>query len=182
MLQYDDSVTFDRSTSRCCEGVELQFHYFDCVPRTDLEPIDIAVDAFMEAISNDARRWNIYNRATAKAACKKRLERAAKGELKPVDEVKGVDEDNTAPLYEIRWQNVAVTEQSPDDPSQQVFLEVLVRMYHSEPDILPQYFVGHHVHEKVVTDGVEVYELQDDEIAVARRKYEVGEPVTWGIG
>jgi hypothetical protein len=144
--------------------------------------MDTAVNAFMEAISTDARRWNIYNRATAKAACKKRLERAARGELEPVDEVKGVDEQNSAPLYEIRWQNVAVTEQSPDDPSKQVFSEVQVRMYHSEPNVLPQYFIGHHVHEKIVADGVDVYQLQDDEIAVARRVYDTGEGMRWGIG
>ena len=143
--------------------------------------MDIAVDAFIEAISADTRRWNMYNRATARAACKKRLERAARGELEPVDEVKGVDEENPVPLYEIRWQNVAVTDQSPDDPSQQIHSEVQVRMYHSEPDVLPHHFIGHHVHEKNVADGVDVYQLQDDEIAVARRKYDAGEATTWGI-
>lgn len=181
VVEYYEGVTHDRSTSRCSNGAELRFHYFDWVSRPDVEAIDAAVGAFMEAITTDTRRWNIYNRSVAKAACKKRLERAVRGELTPVEEVKGVDEENSAPLYEIRWQNVAVTDQSPEEPSQLVFSEVQVRMYHSEPDVYPEHFIAHHVHEKVVDDDSNIYQLQDDEIAVARRVYTTGENVKWGL-
>lgn len=98
----------------------------------------------------------------------------------PVDEVKGVDEDNPEPIYEIRWCGLAVTERNPNN-SQVTHLEVEVRLYHSEPEILPNYFIGHNAHEKIIAGGSDTYQLQDVEIEVARRLYQLGEAIQWNV-
>jgi hypothetical protein len=134
----------------------------------------------MQVLRQPNRLWNPYAEAMVKSEFKKRIEKAAAGQLKPIDEVKGVDEDHVQPLYEIRWQEVPVTErESPGSP--QVHLQVLVRLYHSEPVSDPDYFIGHHIHQKVVGPGVDVNGQQDVEIAVARGIYDVGEGVRWHL-
>ncbi|MEV7608621.1 hypothetical protein AB0N61_03970 [Microbacterium sp. NPDC089320] len=113
-----------------------------------------------------------------RAEFKKRLEKAQRGELEPVDEVKPVDVLNPPPLYEIRWQDIAVTDRL-DDGTQR-FGKVVVRLYHSEPVARPGHFVGHHAHEKDV-DAADVYAAQDAEIDVAIGWYNHGADDFWGI-
>ncbi len=109
---------------------------------------------------------------------RRRLVRASEGNLEPIDEVKPVDVDNPPPLFEIRWQGVAVTDAMEDGTLK--FGEVVVRLYHSEPDRFPGYFIGHHAHEKDL--GVEdINAAQDAEIATAVGWYYHGDPTDWGI-
>jgi hypothetical protein len=54
-------------------------------------------------------------------------------------------------------------------------------MYHSEPPAEPGYFIGHHVHEKVVGPGVNINDEQDVEIGVARGMYRLGEGRRWNL-
>ena len=141
------------------------------------EDLDVATDVFMAAISPPGRLWNPWAERMARAEFRDRLKAASRGELVPIDEVKPVDDDNPPPMYEIRWQGISVTNKVGDDVSHQT---VLVRLYHSEPDIRPGHFVGHHIHEKdVASPGV--YGRQDAEIAVAKRFYDAGEASAWGI-
>lgn len=114
----------------------------------------------------------------AKAEFKQRLKKAMGGRLNPVDEVTPVDVQNPPPLYEIRWQNIPVTER--DNEGVISHKQVLVRMYHSEPAVAPEYFIGHHAHEKLV-DVEDVNGAQQVEIGVAVRWYAHGEDSTWGI-
>lgn len=114
----------------------------------------------------------------AKAEFKQRLNKAAKGRLDPVDEVPPVDVKNPPPLYEIRWQHLPVTERN--DEGVISHKQVLVRLYHSEPEAVPDYFIGHHAHEKV-TNVADVNETQQIEIQIAVKWYAHGEDSNWGI-
>lgn len=122
--------------------------------------------------------WNPWSSAITRAEFKKRIQKASRGELEPIDEVKPVDAVNPPPMYEIRWQDIAVAELQ-DDGSQK-FSEVQVRLYHSEPPSRPGYFIGHHAHEKdVVTTDVNA--AQNREISVAVAWHDHGSPTNWGI-
>jgi len=131
----------------------------------------------MIAISPPGRVWNPWTSTMVRREFRKRVEAGQRGELKPVSEVKHVDERNPPPLYEIRWQDIAVT--TVVDGSK-TFGEVLVRMYHSEPVGMPSHFIGHHIHEKHV-DVADINGAQDEEIAIAKKFYDAGEPGNWGI-
>lgn len=106
------------------------------------------------------------------------LTRATRGELKPIDEVKPVDIANPPPMYELRWQDIAVTNR--DATGALTHSTVVVRLYHSEPDEAPGYFVGHHAHEKDVATA-DVRGAQNDEIATALGWYQHGKDSLWGI-
>jgi hypothetical protein len=81
-------------------------------------------------------------------------------------------------MYEIRWQDIAVTER--DEAGAQRFGAVVVRLYHSEPPAVPDHFIGHHAHEKDVS-AEDVNETQNQEIATAVGWYEHGIDSNWGI-
>lgn len=168
-----------RPPSRCSSSSQLHFHWFDGT-LADKDALDRATEAFMDMLRQPNRLWNPYAEVLVKAEFRKRIEKAERGLLKPIDEVKGVDEGHLQPLYEIRWQEVPVTErESPESPP--VHLQVMVRLYHSEPVSEPEYFIGHHVHQKVIGPGVDVYGQQDAEIAVARGLYDLGISVRWHL-
>jgi len=170
-------VRFD-SPSRCSAGSQISFRWYG-FPQCNLgEDLDAAVEKLISAVSGENRVWNPYARAMVNAEFKRRIQKAAAGKLKPVDEVKPIDVANPPPLYEIRWQEIPVTE--VDSQGNQIHKQVLVRMYHSEPSSLPAYFVGHHAHEKLV-DVEDVNAVQQDEIRAAIRWHNHGEGSLWGI-
>ncbi|TFC87452.1 hypothetical protein [Cryobacterium sp. TMT4-31] len=112
----------------------------------------------------------------AKMEFQRRIQKASRGELTPVSEVKHVDETNPPPLYEIRWQTINVTT-VVDGVTQ--FGNTLVRLYHSEPAAALDHFVGHHIHEKSLAGDIN--SAQDAEIGIAKRFYDSGESQLWGI-
>ena len=141
------------------------------------DDIDVATDAFMTAITPVGRVWNPWSGAMVREEFRDRIVAAERGELEPIDEVKSVDEENPPPLYEIRWQGISVTD---IQNGVQRHGTILVRLYHSEPEVLPRHFIGHQIHEKnVETD--DVYGAQDAEIAIAKRYYDAGERIAWGV-
>lgn len=142
------------------------------------DDVETAVDVLFDAISPPGRLWNPYAKSIVRAEFRKRIEKAERGELQPVDEVKPVDVSHPPPLYEIRWQDIAVTTRESDGT--QSFGEALVRMYHSEPTSRTGHFVGHHAHEKDVTVA-DVNAAQQLEIAKAIVHYKAGESSKWGI-
>lgn len=160
-----------RRPSNCSGELEVDFYWIDCDP-SDVQ-IDGAVDALMGAISGPGRVWNPWARAAVEEEFKKRLQRAARGQLRPVDEVKVIDPRPSMPdgLFEIRWKDVRVLE-LVEAPSAQGKLQrerkVHVRLIEWEPlaDIAA---VGLHVHEKEIVKGdkVATRRLQDAEIDVA---------------
>ncbi|WP_150117073.1 hypothetical protein [Arthrobacter sp. ERGS1:01] len=144
------------------------------------DPVEVAVDICMAAVSKGNRLWNPFAKAMVQAEFRRRIILATQGLLKPVEEVKDVgDSPLSEPLYEIRWQDIAVTD-AATDTELQTYHEVLVRLYHSEPAAEPGYFIGHHAHEKII-DGRETWELQSEEIHVAAGYYRMGENSNWGI-
>lgn len=173
-------MTFDRSHSRCSKPGQNAFHWFDCIQRPEEDPIETAVQRFVDAIRTD-RLLNPYAEIALEEACRARLQRASRGDLKPVFEVEGVDEERPAPLYEIKWKDLAVTDRDPGSPTGVKHSQIEVRMYHSEPESLPQHLIGHHVHEKDVSVPEEVNTRQDAEIAIARNYYHIGESTRWGL-
>lgn len=166
--------------SRCTRNVPLQFHWFDGVPLQSIAPIDQAVNRCLQAVARDNRVWNIYSISMAKAEFKKRITVAAEGRLASLTQVATVGHDPEVPMYEIRWQGINVTERSPET-GQLTYSTVLVRMYHSEPSILPNYFIGHVAHEKVIDTPTEISRLQSAEIEVAQNLYRIGRPVRWYV-
>lgn len=170
---------FVRPPSRCSLLCEIDFHWFDGIV-SDSEALDRSVEALMVVLRQPHRLWNPYAEAMVKSEFKKRIRKGAAGELKPIDEVKGVGEAYQQPLYEIRWQGIPVTERETPQ-SAIVYGNILVRLYHSEPAAAPGFFIGHHIHQKVVDDGADIYADQDAEIAVARGLYDLGEPIRWHL-
>ncbi|PPG85007.1 hypothetical protein [Rathayibacter rathayi] len=167
--------------SRCSSGSAVTFHWFGTSnPASDATALDAATKRFVDAISGPGRLWNPYSLALAKVEFGDRVQQAAAGKLVPVDEVKPVDVKNSPPLYELRWQGIDVVERDDDSPAGKRFLTVLVRMYHSEPSTRPGFFIGHHIHEKVVT-GADPNADQNVEIAEARRIYFDGVSSAWGL-
>jgi hypothetical protein len=163
--------------SRCTQRAALDFRWYGFPKAANGKDLEVATDAFMEALSGPSRLWNPYNKAMVRSEFRDRVAAAKNGQLKPVDHVKSVDEDNPPPLYEIRWQDVTVTERTENGGL--AHPTVLVRMYHSEPPAVPTFFIGHHIHQKV-TDG-DVNAQQDAEIAIAKKFYDSGEPHLWGV-
>lgn len=175
--RYHQRVTFDRP-SRCSAKQLLAFRWYGFPTADANDDFDVATGAFVQALSNvTGRVWNPYNLAMVKSEFRKRLAAAREGRLVPVDQVKPVDIVNPPPLYEIRWQGVTVTNRDPTGNIRHD--EVLVRLYHSEPEVLPLHFVGHHIHEKSI-DG-DAYSDQNAEIEIAKRFYDAGEPHNWGV-
>ncbi len=164
--------------SRCSGPGAPTFRWYGYPSCDDGEDVRVAVDRLMASISGGKRVWNPYAAGMARSEFKKRIEKAQRGELQPVDEVKPVDVKNPPPLYEIRWTGISVTEREGDGT--QSHSTAQVRMYHSEPSAVPDHFVGHHVHEKRL-DVKDVNGEQQKEIRAAINWYAHGEPSNWGI-
>lgn len=167
------------SPSRCSGPGTPTFRWYGypvCMPGDD--NVQVAVNRLLEAVSGGDRVWNPYAKGLVRSEFKKRIEKAERGQLVPVDEVKPVEVWNPPPLYEIRWPDIHVTERSKDGI--QTYLTVQVRMYHSEPAQEPEFFIGHHVHEKRL-DVDDINAAQQEEIQAAVKWYALGEPENWGI-
>lgn len=173
-----DVVTRYDAPSRCSGKAPLSLRWYGFPPCNLGQDLSAAVQALFDSVSPPGRVWNPWSSAITRAEFKKRLEKASRGELEPVDEVKPVDARNPPPLYEIRWQGVAVANLKTD--GSQEFSEVLVRLYHSEPISQPDYFVAHHAHEKDLSSQ-DVNAAQNDEISVALAWHDHGIDSNWGI-
>lgn len=171
MTRYD-------AASRCTGPDQPTFRWYGyppCAPGSDVEA---AVSVLMASVSPSGRVWNPWSERMVRSEFRSVLQRAELGELEPVDEVKPVDANNPPPLYELRWQGIATTDL--DATGKQSHGEVVVRLYHSEPSEAPDYFIGHHAHEKDV-DAADVWTAQNAEIATAVGWYNHGRNSNWGI-
>lgn len=179
---YDDCVTDPMNVSRCSSASRLKFHWFDGADLGGKDAIEVAVERCFDAVKGENRVWSPYSEIMIRAEFRKRLEAACQGRLIPVDEVKEAGRDPSVPLYEIRWQNgIHVTERDPEN-SQLSHPSVLVRMYHSEPVSMPDYFIGHHSHEKRIdADNRTISRWQTEEVRIAQQKYRLGEKTDWDI-
>lgn len=164
--------------SRCSGGQAVGFRWYGfptCEAAEDKD-LEVATEAFFTALDSPGRVWNPHSRTMAKMEFQRRVQKAGRGELEPLDEVKPVDEKNPPPLYEIRWQTIGVTTRV-DGVTKHA--QTIVRLYHSEPTGVPTHFVGHHIHEKLISD--DTWSAQNAEIEIAKAFYHAGESTLWGI-
>ncbi|GAA1490490.1 hypothetical protein [Brachybacterium sacelli] len=167
--------------SNVCLGVQVNFHWVDNPSEDESDHISQAVEALIAAISiPGVRLWSPQNTALVKAGFKKRIEKAARGELEPPEELKPLG-NGRLPLYEIRWSAIHVRER-PEDGSPERFFDVEVRLIHGEPHELSLSFIGLHAHEKQYwgTDD-EIKRAQDVEIDTAASIYVEAAPRHWGV-
>lgn len=167
--------------SNVCLGVQVPFYWIDNASMSEDEHLVEAVDALFAAIQlPGVRLWSPHSAAMVRATFKKRLQKAARGELRPPRELKPVGSGRPT-LYEIRWSGISVRERD-EDGGPDAYFDVEIRMLHGEPDELGLCFLGLHAHEKQYWGSSdEIKAAQDAEIQVARNRYIVGEARFWGV-
>lgn len=165
--------------SRCSGQKPLQFRWYGFIETPEGLDLDTLMSVFVQMIEAPGRVQDNYVTSMAKAEFKHKILLAMKGALYPITEVGAVGWNQSFPLYEIRWQTIKVQERQPNGNFRTVRL--LVRMYHSEPALAPHYFIGHHLHEKIVSDSRIVNRLQNNEISLAISLYKRGLSTFWGI-
>lgn len=165
--------------SRCSGGSLLKFRWFGFPQAVEGQDLAVVLEKFQSIIAAPNRLTNGYVWGMAKAEVKNRIQLAANGKLRAPAQIKPVDTSNPPPLFEIRWQGITVQEVQPDGTK--LDLSILVRMYHSEPAEAPVHFIAHHIHEKDVSNPSKANERQTTEIGVAKKYFDLGKPVFWGI-
>lgn len=168
------------SPSRCCQrgSVEFYWAHFDGADIDD--HIRHAVEMLFSVVERRGERaWNPYNATITKTAFRRRLQAAARGDLDPPGELKPL-RGGRGHLYEIRWQDVQVTNFLSDRSVEH--RNVLVRLIHTEPPQLPASVIALHAHEKDITGSEsEIHDAQDSEIAQAEQIYYAGRDQHWDL-
>lgn len=107
------------------------------------------------------------------------IERACGGKLRSTHHIKWVDKRNLPPMFEMRWQGITLSHTT--DSGSKRFRTLLIRMYYSEPGSNPKHFIGHHIHEKNISNPERTKILQNMEIQRARDFCKIGQESNWGI-
>lgn len=165
--------------SRCSLGQPLKFRWYGEKPAAIGRDLEEMLRSFESELTRSNRIINDFVLAAARAEIKRVVEKAILGKLRPVKQIKVVDGKRIPTLFEIRWQNIPMREIQSNGELKTVNL--LFRMYHSEPEEAPGYFVGHHIHEKDVSVQCDIKSRQNQEIALARHYFESGKESRWGI-
>lgn len=165
--------------SRCRSGTPIKFRWYGEPQAKCGDDIEGLRAAFVNAIRRENRLLSEHLLATAWIEIHAKVERAIKGNLRSSSHLKQVDRYRLPAIFEIRWQDISILEIQPNGSLRQ--LNLLIRMYHSEPAEVPDYFIGHHIHEKVILKSTETTALQNDEIGLARQYLEQGRSKLWGI-
>ncbi|ASY14411.1 hypothetical protein A1sIA53_02415 [Candidatus Planktophila dulcis] len=166
-------------TSRCSAGKPIRLRWFG-FPQARLgEDLEVASRKFLDVISNKNRDINQYVSSMAVAEFKQRIRMAQAGLLTPQREIKPIDSSVAPLLFEIRWQAITVRERNGSGVFEDKRL--LVRMYHSEPEEFPGFFVAHHIHEKNISGDGSTWLMQNEEISTAIGYWQAGLSTNWGI-
>jgi hypothetical protein len=172
-------MTLNSPSSRCSSGQGVQLRWFG-YPKAALgEDLEVATKKFLDVISKPSRELNEYITSMASAEFKQRIRIAENGRLTPQRDIKPILGSKNPLLFEIRWQSITVREHKNSGDLEDKRL--LVRMYHSEPQETPGYFIAHHIHEKVISGEASVWLAQNEEIATAIGFYHSGLNTLWGI-
>lgn len=165
--------------SRCTQGSPIRFRWFG--EPTALVGLDIetVLYRFDEIVDAKGMKFHEYSLLIARAEIRNRLERACAGKLRSTHHIRWVDKQNLPPMFELRWQGITLS--STEGNGKKRFQTLLVRMYYSEPGSNPRYFIGHHIHEKRVSDPERTKILQNVEIQIARKLCQEGQLSNWGI-
>lgn len=137
--------------------------------------IEAMVEALLAALQGEHRLHSPFADAHKKSSFRRVLKKAARGEAKPVDEVKSVRGGRDT-LFELCWNDIDVAEQV--DGKQQ-FKRVGARLIHAEPMNLSMGMVGLLAHEKPYGDDSRT--VQDQFLDQAERIYNAGVGNLWGI-
>lgn len=167
--------------SDCSSGLPVNFYWHTC--RRDDGHIAAAVEELMAAVLRRAGRVrNRYWESDARAGFRRKLEKARRGELDPIDEVDNIDLSPDGTMFEIRWTGFKVVETNGRGRERQV--EAEVRLLHVEPHDIPFAAIGLHAHEKIIDPrGKRWTRLgQDAEIRTALAVYRDGFASRWGLG
>ncbi|WP_425955320.1 hypothetical protein [Xylanimonas sp. McL0601] len=166
--------------SICSSGVRIDFYWWSCADEDVKSHLDDALAALWRAVDGPNRRWTPWSQSMVRSQFKKRLEKAIRGQLVPVDEIKPL-RDGRASLFEIRWTDIGVSEVGTG--GELVFRDVHVRLIHTEPDGFGLGVVGLHAHEKAIDpdDPTWTRAEQDAEVDTAERCYFAGVGTNWGL-
>lgn len=165
--------------SRCTQGFPVSFRWFgDPASILGLD-IETLMYKFEELVRAQYIQVHEHALIIAKAEIRNRVERACKGKLRSTHHIKWVDRNNLPPMFEMRWQGITLPH--PTNTGAKRFRTLLIRMYYSEPGSNPKYFIGHHIHEKNISDPERTKLLQNKEIQIAREYCKMGQESNWGI-
>lgn len=167
--------------SRCAGQETLNFHWFDGVFRSDADPLIIAVQAGVDAVYAGSKRPSVYEVISTESAIRRRLEKAIAGRLRSPLEVKQVGHDPVVFLYELRWQDLEVSES--DSSTELGFKRVpaLLRIYHAEPESHPKCMIGHGALRKVITEDGSHNDVQTEQIVAIGKLHSLGVSINWGV-
>lgn len=168
--------------SRCAEQKALNFHWFDGVARPGADPLRTAVSAGVDAVYADSKRPSMYEVISTESAIRRRIQKAVEGKLRSPLEVKQVGQNPVVFLYELRWQDLEVSE--ADSSSELGFKRVpaLLRIYHAEPDSHPRCMIGHGALRKVIAEDGSHKSIQTAQIVAMGGLHTLGAHVNWGVG
>jgi hypothetical protein len=170
-----------KRSSRCSAGGTLTFAWSGKPSPEAADQIDAAVRTFEDVARTPERIWDPRHWAITRAEFRNLLIRATNGRLIPLTHVKEIDRARREFVFEIKYDFRAI---SLDAKNKRVGSKVKTRTYTSEPPEFADSFVGLHVHQKIEIpgDNAETNRLQNVEIDVAVRYYELGRPNNWGLG
>ena len=159
----------------------MDFYWYGGGDGTQKQHIDLAVEALMAAVDKrPLKEWNRFHAKYTQAEFKKRLEKAARGDLQPPGEIKSLRAGDI--LFEIRWTGIPVHERPSAGPERLTTAEV--RLIHAQPyDELGLCVLGLHAHKKEIIDGdaQATKRLQDDQIDLAEQRFYRGRSTCWGV-
>lgn len=162
------------ATSYCTYQARVDIYWRHLADPAERAHIEAIVASLIAALSGPTRRWSPHNIAMVKAEFRKRLEKAARGQLHPVDELKSL-RSGRGSLYEIRWNHINVVD---DDNGKHVHSKTNARLIHAEPNELGIAMLGLVAHEK--RPGSPKQD-QDDRIDEAERIFNAGLSTVWGV-
>ena len=166
--------------SRCSSGNPVEFWWFGESSGASGGNLEKFLSFFETKLNRKNLILNEFTIASAKAEIRGLLQRAMQGRLKPIKQIKVIAGKRIPTLFEIRWQNIPMLEVQNNGEIKTVYL--MFRMYHSEPEEVPGYFVAHHIHEKDISQQDEIKSKQNREIERARNYFELGKAIQWGLG
>jgi hypothetical protein len=167
------------SVSRCSLGSPVMFRWFGFPSAPLGADLEVATDVFLRAVFPSRVEPGSHETAVVGSLFRHRIRKAMRGALRTPYETKAINPAYEPPLFEVRWQGLGSAQRLLAKGGKR--FPALIRMYYSEPDSAPHHFIGHHIHEKTVTPGVDIRRLQNAEIDIALGFYYQGEQTTWGI-
>jgi hypothetical protein len=158
-------------------GAPVMFRWFGDVPVSRDNHLSAATESFLHVIEAPGRFYDDFAVSTLVAEFQFRILQAMRGQLSGTRKIKTIALFPAPPLFEIRWNNMTVTERNSDGSVAPTRLAV--RLYHSEPKELQGCFIGHLVHEKKPDLLPSEKQAQNEMITSAANFYLTGRPTLW---